>query len=102
MSDFTTEIRLRVAEAQRSLVEARESGDDYLVQLSLGEIESLARVAADHQVTLDGVEESLAAHGLRTPGAGLPRMLDLERARMHLSEADLSQAETPNTLESAG
>jgi hypothetical protein len=74
MSDFTSELRQRVAEAQRSLVEARETGDDYLVQLSLGQIESLARLAVDNQVSLDGVEESLAAYGLATPGAGLPRL----------------------------
>ena len=68
MSDFTTELRQRVAEAQQALAEARECGDDYLVQLSLGQIESFARLAAENHVTLDGVEESLAAHGLRPPG----------------------------------
>jgi hypothetical protein len=82
MSDFATEIRLRVAGAQRSLVEARESGDDYAVRLALGELEDLARMAADHHVPVDGVEEALAAHGLRTPRAGLPLLrldLDLDR-----------------------
>jgi alpha-D-ribose 1-methylphosphonate 5-triphosphate synthase subunit PhnI len=74
MSDFTSELRQRAAEAQRSLAEARETGDDYLLQLSLGQIESLARLAVDNQVSLDGIEESLAAHGLATPGAGLPRL----------------------------
>jgi hypothetical protein len=70
MSDFTTEIRQRVAEAQQSLAEACDNGDDYLVRMRLGELESLARLAADHHVTLDGVAEALAAHGLSTPGAG--------------------------------
>ena len=64
MSEFTTEIRQRVAEAQLSLAEARASDDDYLVQLSLGQIESLARVAAEHHVSLDGVEEVLAPYRL--------------------------------------
>jgi hypothetical protein len=82
MSDFTSELRQRVAEAQRSLAEARESGDDYLVRLSLGQIESLARLAAENQVTVDGVEESLAAHGLATPGAGLPRVVELPASRI--------------------
>jgi hypothetical protein len=57
MSEFTAEIRQRVAEAQSELAEARANGDDYLVQLSLGQLESLVRVAAEHYVLLEGVEE---------------------------------------------
>lgn len=64
MSDFSTELRLRVVEAQRSLAEAQENGDDYLVQLSLGRIESLARLANENQISVDGVAESLAPYGL--------------------------------------
>jgi hypothetical protein len=64
MSDFTTELRLRVVEAQQSLAEARETGDDYLVQLSLGQIESLARLASDNQISVDGVAETLASYRL--------------------------------------
>ncbi|HST82459.1 MAG TPA: hypothetical protein VLL08_12055 [Kineosporiaceae bacterium] len=64
MDDFSRELRLRVTEAQQSLAEARESGDDYLVQLSLGQIESLARLATDNQVRVDGVAETLAPYGL--------------------------------------
>jgi hypothetical protein len=82
MSDFTSELRQRVAEAQRSLAEAGETGDDYLVRLSLGQIESLARLAAENQVTVDGVEESLSAHGLATPGAGVPRVVELRSTRI--------------------
>ncbi len=92
MSDFTTELRQRVAEAQRSLVEARDSGDDYLVQLSLGQIESLARLAAENQVDVDGVEESLSAHGLATPGRGLPRVVDLERGGRQSDPIGLSRS----------
>jgi hypothetical protein len=72
MSDFTSELRQRVAEAQHSLAEARETGDDYQVQVSLGQIESLARLAADNQVSVEGVAESLAAHGLTTPVSACP------------------------------
>jgi hypothetical protein len=68
--EFHSEIRQRAAEAQASLREARESGDHSLVEVRLGEIESLARLAADHHIELDGVAESLAAHGLPTPAAG--------------------------------
>ena len=64
MSDFSTELRLRVSEALRSLVEARETGDDYELRLSLGQIESLTRLASDNQINLDGLSESLAAYGL--------------------------------------
>ena len=71
MTDFNTEIRQRAAETQRSLREARAAGDDYLVEVHLGEMESLARIAAEHHVTLDGVEEDLAAHGLPTPAPGV-------------------------------
>jgi hypothetical protein len=61
-TDFSAELRLRVAEAQASLVEGRENGDDYLVRLSLGQIESFARLAQDNQIDLDGVEETLAPY----------------------------------------
>jgi hypothetical protein len=64
MSDFSTELRLRVSEALGSLVEAKETGDDYELRLSLGQIESLTRLASDNQITLDGLSESLAAYGL--------------------------------------
>lgn len=67
MQEFHSQIRQRAEEAQRSLAEARESGDDYLVEIRLGEMESLARIAADHEVPLDGLTESLAAHGRRPP-----------------------------------
>jgi hypothetical protein len=64
MSDFSTELRLRVTEAQQSLAEARETGDDYLAQLSLGQIESLARLATENEINVDGIAESLASYGL--------------------------------------
>jgi hypothetical protein len=64
MSDFSTELRLRLVEAQRSLAEAREAGDLYLTQLALGQIESLARLATDNQISVDGVAESLAPYDL--------------------------------------
>lgn len=60
MADFHSEIRRRVADAQSSLAEARATGDDYLADVRLGEIQSLARLAAEHEVTLDGVEGLLA------------------------------------------
>ena len=91
MSDFTSALRQRVVEAQRSLVEARETGDDYLVQLSLGQIESLARLAAENQVTVDGIEESLAPYGLSMPtnpataGRSGHGVVDLDPSRLNVS-----------------
>jgi hypothetical protein len=67
MSDFATEIHRRAGDAQRMLAEAREAADDYLVRLMLGDLESLSRLAADHAIRLDGVDEVLAAHGVAGP-----------------------------------
>ncbi len=49
MSEFVNEIETRMATARQSLDEARTDGDDYLIQIRLGEIESLERLAAEHQ-----------------------------------------------------
>jgi len=72
--EFHNEIRRRAAEARQSLAEAHATGDDYLAGIRVGEIQSLARLAAEHGLALEGVEESLAADGLPTPapGIGLP------------------------------
>ncbi|MGZ4650751.1 MAG: hypothetical protein ACXV3A_09475 [Kineosporiaceae bacterium] len=67
MSDFQREISHRITQARGDLSSAAEAGDDYLVEVHLGELESLARIAADHDVHVDGVEEALAAYGLPTP-----------------------------------
>ena len=71
MTEFHNEIRRRAEEAQKSLAEARAGGDDYLAGVRLGEIQSLARIAADHGLVLDGVEEWLSAYGLPTPAPGI-------------------------------
>ena len=71
MTEFHNEIRRRAQDAQKSLAEARATGDDYLAGIRLGEIQSLARIAAEHGLVLEGVEESLAAYGLPTPAPGI-------------------------------
>ena len=71
MTEFHNEIRRRAHEAQTSLADARATGDDYLAGIRLGEIQSLARIAAEHGLVLEGVEESLAAYGLPTPAPGI-------------------------------
>ena len=79
MTEFTNEISSRIAETRRNLRQAREDDEHYLVEVRLGELESLARLAADHGVVVDGVAESLAEYGLTTPVIGLPGVLDLDR-----------------------
>jgi hypothetical protein len=49
MSEFLQEIRTRLDTAHRSLDEARADGDDYLVQVRLGEVESLERLEAENR-----------------------------------------------------
>jgi len=63
MSEFGTEIAARVARTTRSLAAARAEQDDYLVSVLYGELESLARVAHDHDVVVPGLRESLGKHG---------------------------------------
>jgi hypothetical protein len=48
VSEFQQEIETRMETARRSLDEARAEGDDYLIQVRLGEIESLERLVAEH------------------------------------------------------
>ena len=82
MSQFQHEIRSRVAETRNHLARAHEAGDEYLVGIRLGELEGLARIAAEHDVELDGVEESLARYGLATPAMGIPLTVDLHEVRI--------------------
>ena len=67
MSDFRREISNRIAQTRGELSQAEQIGDDYLVEVHLGALQSLARIAADHDVAVDGVEEALASHGLPAP-----------------------------------
>ncbi|HET9655140.1 MAG TPA: hypothetical protein VFP72_07285 [Kineosporiaceae bacterium] len=82
MSAFHREISNRIAETQDGLARAQEAEDDYLVGVRLGELESLARVAAEHGVRVDGVADSLTRHGLATPGVGTPLAVDLQEAEL--------------------
>jgi hypothetical protein len=59
MSDFRSEIQRRADEIRALLAEARASSDDYFERVLVGDLESLARVATDHAITLDGVDEFL-------------------------------------------
>lgn len=48
MTEFLQEIAERLGAARRSLDEARLEGDDYLIQVRTGEIESLQRLRDEH------------------------------------------------------
>ena len=67
MNDFRREISNRIAQTRGELSRAEQIGDDYLVEVHLDALQSLARIAADHDVAVDGVEEALASHGLPAP-----------------------------------
>lgn len=94
MTQFRNEISSRIAEARRSLERAREDGDDYLVDVRLGELEGLARLAAEHGVPLDGAEESLAGYGLPSPALGVRLAVDVQESRIR--ERDARPADTPD------
>ena len=80
MTHFGSEIRRRIASARAALDAAHEADDQYGVEVTLGELESLARVAADHDIVVEGVEDTLASHGLPTPAVGVPQIIDLRNA----------------------
>lgn len=49
MTEFLQEIQARMELARQSLDQASRDGDDYLIQIRSGELESLERLAAEHQ-----------------------------------------------------
>ena len=57
MTEFLREIRSRLDAARQSLDAARQDDDDYLVQVLLGEVESLERLESEHR------DESIEATG---------------------------------------
>jgi hypothetical protein len=79
VTEFPIEIRRRIAATRHALTQARRARDDYLAGVHLGELESLARIAAEHGIAVDGVEELLAEHGLATPRHGVPVVVELPR-----------------------
>ncbi len=89
MTEFPIEIRRRIAATRHALTQARRARDDYLAGVHLGELESLARIAAEHGIAVDGVEEILTEHGIATPGQGVPVVVELPR------DGDLQGARAP-------
>ncbi len=77
MTGFHQMIRSRVAEAEDGLEEAARSHDDYHLEIRLGELESLVRLAADHGVLLTGAEQLFARHGRAAPDLTMTGPIDL-------------------------
>jgi hypothetical protein len=48
MTEFLQQVAERITVARRSLAHAQRDGDDYLVQVRTGEIESLERLLDQH------------------------------------------------------
>ncbi len=77
MIGFQQMIRTRVANLERQLDEAVDGGDHYLVDVHLGELESLVRLAADHGVPVDEAQQILARHGHTAPALHMTGPIDL-------------------------
>lgn len=86
MSEFAIEMAGRVARTTESLGAARAADDDYLVAVLYGELESLARVADEHDIVVPGLAESLSRDGSVVDVDGVdddgvdddaPRVIDL-------------------------
>lgn len=58
MSEFRQEITERIKTARLSLAEAQVDGDVYLVQVRTGELESLERLAAEHEAEIAPAAEA--------------------------------------------
>ena len=52
MTQFRAEVRERVLHAVTSLDEARDNGDDHMVEVRTGELESLAHLATENELHL--------------------------------------------------
>jgi hypothetical protein len=54
MSTFGLELGRRMVDARHALREARDDGDDYLVIIRTGELDTLVRLASDNGVPVEG------------------------------------------------
>ena len=61
MTEFHAEMRDRAATAVRSLRQAQDNGDDYLVGVREAELENLARLASDHGLRIPELQAYTAA-----------------------------------------
>jgi hypothetical protein len=68
MTELHEQIRARVGEALTSLQEARTEGDDHMVEVRTGELESLAHVASEHGLHVPALQDYTADPDLEAAG----------------------------------
>ena len=65
-SQFQQEIEQRAQRARASVERAAAEGEDYLAEVHLAELESLVRLASEHDVDLPAARDYLRDHAPRT------------------------------------
>jgi hypothetical protein len=66
-----------MTEVRTGLEEASGADDDYLVEVRLGELESLVRLAADHGENIEDAQELFARYGRSAPDLAMTGPIDL-------------------------
>lgn len=61
MSEFEHGLHERIDQTRAQLAVARDEGDDYLVDVLLGDLESLVELAGDNDVATGEMKQILAA-----------------------------------------
>lgn len=79
MDQLRNTLTTRVVEARAALAAAQAAGDDYLVVVRQGELESLALLAAEHDIALP---DDPATSPVTPPGDRVISLVDLERRRI--------------------
>ncbi|MEP6797561.1 MAG: hypothetical protein ABI890_05405 [Lapillicoccus sp.] len=62
MTEFSAQLRERARESLRLLAEAEACGDDYSVDVHTGELESISRMADEHDVRVPELTTFRASH----------------------------------------
>lgn len=79
MDQLRNTLTTRVTEARAALAAAQAAGDDYLVVVRQGELESLALLAAEHDIVLP---DEGATDPVTQPGDRVISLADLEPRRI--------------------
>ena len=62
MTEFHSQLRDRAREALRQLAEAEAAGDDYLIDIHTGELDSISRLADEHDLRVPEIEAFRGSH----------------------------------------
>jgi hypothetical protein len=57
MTEFHAQLRARVVEAVQDLTAAQESGDHFSVDVHRADLENIARIAREHDLSLPELDE---------------------------------------------